>query len=119
MVLKQIDPSTLPDETLERRLYYAKYSNDPVILRALSQDSFWFVRDHVAGNVNTPADCLQGLLTDPDFRVRREAERTLSRQESRSGHTTGAKAPLTEQLAAAAAKSTPTSGHVTEQSQER
>ena len=80
MYLPAIDPQTLSGEPVECRLTYAKYSDNPEILRVLSQDSFWFVRDYTASNIHTPEDCLQDLLKDPDFRIRGEAERTLARQ---------------------------------------
>lgn len=102
MYLPAIDPQKLPDETVERRLTYAKYSEDPEILRALSCDSFWFVRDYTAANIHTPEDCLRNLMMDPDFRIRGEAERTLKRQGRVDKEPEQRKPPLHSQIESAA-----------------
>lgn len=110
MSRKAIDPSVLPNEPVEIRLYHAKENCSPEILRVLSKDSFWFVRNHVAANLHTPVDCLQELLTDPDFRIQKEAERTLHKQELEKRFDLSqwqqamAKLPLNERLKAAAAR---------------
>ena len=78
---RQIDLSRLLSEPVETRLFYA-HDKDcaPEILRVLSKDSFWFVRDFVASHMNTPEECLRELMQDPDFRVRYDAEKTLMKQ---------------------------------------
>lgn len=68
----------IADESVEIRLSRAKLHNTPPeLLRLLSRDRFWFVRDFVASNPNTPEDCLLELTFDNDFRVRQEAVKTL------------------------------------------
>ena len=108
---KYIDLSALLSEPVETRLFHAHDKDcSPDILRVLSKDSFWFVRDYVALNLNTPRDCLEELMKDPDFRVRVDAERTLEKQTTMnnsefSGFTEDLKLPLNERIAAATARS--------------
>lgn len=115
MYLPVIDPQKLPGETVERRLTYAKYSDNPDILRALSQDTFWFVRDYVAANIHTPEDCLMELLKDPDFRIRGEAERTLAKQGRGDLNAKQSKPSLNSQIDSAAFRAAePASGPAVE-----
>jgi len=110
MSRKPIDLTALPNEPVEIRLYHAKESCDGDVLRALSSDSFWFVRDYVAANIHTPEECLLQLLEDPDFRIRKEAERTLHKQalaketEPSQWQQAMEKLSLNERLMAAAAR---------------
>ena len=63
---------------VEIRMSRAKASDTPSeILECLSHDSFWFVRDLVASNPNTPISCLKNLMQDTDFRIRYDAKKTL------------------------------------------
>lgn len=106
---KTIIPSDLPNEPVEIRLHHAKNGIDPEELTVLSKDSFWFVRNYVAANTCTPEDCLKILLEDPDFRVRKEAERTLhkqtvQRQSENEWQQAISKLPLNERIMAAAAR---------------
>lgn len=84
MSQRQLDLTALPNEPVEIRLYHAHKGTDPDVLKVLSRDTFWFVRDYVASNLNTPRECLQELTNDPDFRIRTEAERTLRKLEKPS-----------------------------------
>lgn len=69
---------------VEIRLSRAKAEDTPAEkLEILSKDSFWFVRDYVATNKNTPEHCLKNLLNDPVSRVRYDAERTLEKRQER------------------------------------
>lgn len=110
MSRKTIAPSELPSEPVEIRLHHAKNGTDPEELTVLSKDSFWFVRNYVAANICTPEDCLKELLKDPDFRVRKEAERTLHKQsvqrqfDPAEWQKAMSKLPLNERLMAAAAR---------------
>ena len=68
----------IENEPVEIRLARAKvHKTSPEVLRRLSKDRFWFVRDFVASNPNTPIECLEALTCDADFRVRQEAINTL------------------------------------------
>lgn len=68
----------IEDEPMECRLWRARDpESSPELLRILSEDSFWFVRDYVACNLSTPKDCLLKLLNEKDFRIREDAKRTL------------------------------------------
>ena len=68
-------------EPVECRLARAKDpETDPELLRRLSKDEFWFVRDFVASNPSTPRECLEELLQDDDFRIRGDAEKTLTKK---------------------------------------
>lgn len=76
-------PERLLDEPVEIRLAWAKaLDSSAEVLKVLAKDRFWYVRDFVASNINTPRECLEILCNDIDFRVRGEAERTLIRQVS-------------------------------------
>lgn len=63
----------LPVEVRLARARDPESSED--VLRHLSKDGFWFVRDYVASNPSTPKDCLEKLMRDDDFRVRTEAKK--------------------------------------------
>ena len=72
----------IESEPVEIRLSRAKNPDtDPELLRQLSHDRFWFVRDLAASNRSTPEDCLMVLMEDPDFRIRVDAEKTLAAQQ--------------------------------------
>lgn len=71
----------LLNEPVEIRLSRAKNKkSDQNTLDILSHDSFWFVRNFVAGNPSTSYETLQYLLEDEDFRVRFEAEKNLKKR---------------------------------------
>ena len=75
-----VNLNTLLEEPVEIRLAYAHDRDcEPEILRVLSKDSFWFVRDFVAMNLNTPPECLLALSQETDFRIRDDALRTISK----------------------------------------
>ena len=72
--------SDIESAPVEIRLSRAQAADTPPeVLKNLSRDPFWFVRDRVASNCITPPQILQELMLDPDFRVRAEAERNLFR----------------------------------------
>lgn len=74
----------IENEPVEIRLSWAKNpKTSPDILKRLSQDSFWFVRDYVACNSSTPRENLVILSQDPDFRIRKDAEKNLKRKEGK------------------------------------
>ena len=104
MSLKTITPSAIHMEPMEIRLYHARDpESSPEMLRALSKDAFWYVRDLVASNLNTPEDCLLSLLKEKDFRIRGDAEKTLKKRGLwREEH---AKPTLDEKIQTAAATS--------------
>lgn len=104
MRLPAINPLKLLSEPVECRLTYAKYSEDPEILRALCNDPFWFVRDYAASNRYTPEECLLKLLEDPDFRIQGEAQRNLNKRAQGS-----VKPALAQQVHSAEARQTVTS----------
>ena len=80
-------PSSVLKEPVEIRLARAKDPlSSPDLLRVLSNDRFWYVRDFVASNKNTPLDCLNALINDSDFRVRAEASKNLLEQSYSSKH---------------------------------
>lgn len=71
----------LLNEPVEIRLSRAKNKkSDQNTLDILSHDSFWFVRNFVAGNPSTSYETLKYLLEDDDFRVRFEAEKNLKKR---------------------------------------
>lgn len=71
----------LLNEPVEIRLSRAKNKkSDQNTLDILSHDSFWFVRNFVAGNPSTSYETLKHLLEDDDFRVRFEAEKNLKKR---------------------------------------
>lgn len=73
-------PERITKEPVEVRIAKAKdFKSSPGLLEVLSKDAFWFVRDHVASNINTPKHCLEKLAKDFDFRVRSEAQKTLAK----------------------------------------
>lgn len=73
-------PESIVGKPVEIRLAHARdLDSSPGLLKVLAKDSFWFIRDLVASNASTPIDCLAILTKDADFRVRAEAENTLSR----------------------------------------
>lgn len=73
-------PELINREPLEIRLSRAADPESPVgVLRELSKDRFWYVRDFVARNKNAPKDCLEELKKDSDFRIREDAEKTLTK----------------------------------------
>ena len=75
----------IENEPVEIRLSRARNPDtDPELLRQLSHDRFWFVRDLVASNCSTPEECLMELMEDPDFRIRGDAEKTLGTKQEQS-----------------------------------
>ena len=78
MAFKAVHPSEIHLEPMEIRLYHARNpDSSPEMLRALSKDKFWYIRDSVASNVSTPEDCLYNLLEEKDFRIRIDAQKNL------------------------------------------
>lgn len=79
----QDSPTEILSAPPETRLAKARNSRtEPQVLSILASDRSWFVRSAVAGNINTPKDHLQQLARDSDFRVRDQAESTLSKIEA-------------------------------------
>ena len=76
-----------PDITeapVEIRMSRAKASDTPPeVLATLSRDPFWYVRDLVASNINTPRESLEELLQDPDFRINGDAKKTIEAKEQK------------------------------------
>lgn len=71
----------LLNEPVEIRLSRAKNKkSDQNTLDILSHDSFWFVRNFVAGNPSTSYETLCYLLQDDDFRVQFEAEKNIRKR---------------------------------------
>lgn len=106
MARSEMNLSKLSCEPVEHRLYLATDPNSSSdVLRQLSTDPFWFVRDRVATNTSTPEDCLQALLLDPDFRVQAEAQKTLTKL--KEGHSPATKPGLDAQIAAAVTRTSP------------
>ena len=80
MSIKRGPEFKIEDEPVEIRLSYAKNpQTHPELLRRLSRDPFWFVRDYVACNISTPKECLEELSLEPDFRIWHDAEKTLKK----------------------------------------
>ena len=92
---------------VEIRMSRAKALDTPSeILDRLSYDSFWFVRDLVASNTNTPIHTLYKLMQDHDFRIRYDAKKTLHALQSQSIDT---RFPLDVQIKEACQKKKETS----------
>lgn len=73
-------PEKIKTEPVEVRLAKAKdLRSSPGLLEVLSRDRFWYVRDFVAANPNTPKRCLDVLKNDCDSRVRSEANKSLEK----------------------------------------
>ncbi len=73
----------------------------PSVLKALSKDPDWLVRNHVATNPGTPEGCLWDLTYDPDTRVRSAAFSTLDFMGLRLP---GRRIPLSVQIQSASAR---------------
>ena len=74
-------PKIINREPLEVRLARAADPESPAgVLRELSKDPFWYVRDFVARNPNTPRECLEELRKESDFRIREDAEKNLAKR---------------------------------------
>lgn len=72
----------------------------PSVLKDLTKDPHWFVRNQVASNKGTPEGCVQELSHDPDLRVRDSAYKNLQRMGLRSVEQ-GGKPSLLAQIQAA------------------
>jgi len=71
--------SDIEKEPVEIRMSRAAASDTPpYMLRQLSKDSFWYIRDLVASNAKTPRDCLEELAKEKDFRIRNDALKTIA-----------------------------------------
>ena len=81
MAFKIVEPSEIHLEPMEIRLYHARNpESSPEMLSTLAKDKFWYIRDSVAANMSTPEDCLKELLSEKDFRIRVDAEKTLKKR---------------------------------------
>lgn len=71
-------PNNIEHEPMERRLFYASSpQTHPDVLRTLSEDPFWYIRNKAAENPSTPLECLMELSREKDFRIREAAEKTI------------------------------------------